>query len=70
MVDDGESFWDVVREPFLRRKLGPDVVRVLIARAYDDSGGSYRRVGRRFGIESDRKKLLNFLRNHNLGVKR
>jgi len=63
-----KSFWEVVHEPFLRRRLGAPVVRRLIAIASADSGGSLRVMATRFGITSPKevKKLADFLRNHEL----
>ena len=38
IVQGGESFWQVVQEPYLRREVSRDEVRRLIARAYDEAG--------------------------------
>jgi len=64
----GESFWDLIHRPFLARQLSADVVRAVVQRGHDDAGGSYREMGRAFGIEDHReyKKLISFLRNHDL----
>lgn len=68
IVEGGESFWEVVRGPFLRRQLPAETVRILIREAWIESQRSYKEMARLFGIESDHKKLLNFLRNHGLGA--
>ena len=70
IVLGGESFWDVVQAPFLRRELDREVVRDLIAGAYEESGRSYKGVAALFGIPGQHKKLLDFLRNHELRIKR
>jgi transcriptional regulator with GAF, ATPase, and Fis domain len=70
IVDGGEAFWDVVHEPFLRREVSRDEARKLVARAYEEAGSSYKGIATLFRIEGDYKKLLNFLRNHGLGVEK
>jgi transcriptional regulator with GAF, ATPase, and Fis domain len=68
IVRDGESFWDVAHGPFLRREVSRDDARKLIARAHKEAGGSYKGVAELFRIEEEYKRLLSFLRNHDLGV--
>jgi transcriptional regulator with GAF, ATPase, and Fis domain len=68
IVRDGESFWEVVQGPFLRREVSRDEVRKLVARVHREAGGSYKELARVLGLDQDYKKLLNFLRNHHLGV--
>jgi transcriptional regulator with PAS, ATPase and Fis domain len=68
IVSGGESFWEVVHGPYLRRELSREEARCLVARAHAECGGSYKGVARLFRIEAEHKKLLNFLRNHGLGV--
>jgi len=67
-VLERKAFWELVHEPFLRRRLGAPVVRRLIAMALADSGDSLRVVASRFGITSPKevKKMADFLRNHDL----
>jgi len=62
------SFWMDVAEPFLRRDLSRNDVRDLIERGWREAGGSYKKMARLFGIAADHIRLLNFLRNHRLGV--
>jgi hypothetical protein len=45
-------------------------MRNLIERAYEESVRTYKGVARLFRIEQDHKKLLNFLRYHDLRVKK
>jgi DNA-binding NtrC family response regulator len=66
IVEGGESFWDVVRSPLMRREVSKKDVRRLIRRAYDEAGGSYKGVARLFHMEEDHKKLLDFLGKHDL----
>jgi len=70
IVEDGEDFWDVVQQPYLHREISKVALRRLIEQAYEESGRSYKGVARLFGIEQDHKKLLNFLRYHDLRVKK
>jgi len=60
----------VVQRPYLAHELTRDEVQRLIERAYREAGYSYKGVARLFGIEPDHVKLLNFLRNQKLGVKK
>jgi DNA-binding NtrC family response regulator len=64
----GASFWDVVREPYLRRELSRDVVREVIRQARRRAGraATMRDAARVLGIEAQHKKLLNFLWSHRL----
>ena len=65
----GGSFWELVRDPFLRRDLSKDDVRALIRRAYEDADRSYKGVAALFGMEREHKRLLDFLHRHDLGVR-
>jgi len=68
IVERGESFWKVVRGPFLRRELPGEAIQHLVKRAYNEGGYTYRGAARLFRIESDYKRFVNFLRNHKLRV--
>ena len=70
IVRDGESFWEVVRGPYLRREISPEAVRRFIERAHREAGGSYKEMARLLHIETDYRKLLNFLYQHKLRVKK
>jgi hypothetical protein len=64
-VDDGESFWTAVRDPFQAHDLTRDDVRALLDRGLADTGGSYRDLARRLGLaEDDYKRLMDFLRQN------
>jgi transcriptional regulator with PAS, ATPase and Fis domain len=61
----GESFWTVVRPPFLDREITRADVRALLRKALEEAGGNYRVVTRLFNVPMDEyKRLLNFLRKH------
>jgi DNA-binding NtrC family response regulator len=64
MVQDGETFWDVVYEPFMRRDLTRDDLRMLVARALELTRGSYKALAQLFNVPNDHKRLLNFLRKY------
>jgi transcriptional regulator with GAF, ATPase, and Fis domain len=70
IVQDGESFWELVRLPYLGRELSHEAVRRLIERAYTEAGGSYKRASKLLGVENEYKKLMGFLGYHGLRVKR
>ncbi len=64
MVRRGESFWDVVYEPFMSRDLTRDDVRALVGHGLNLTRGSYKGVAQLFNVPSDYKRLLNFLRKY------
>jgi DNA-binding NtrC family response regulator len=67
MMRGGESFWAVVREPFMEREISRADVRALLHRCLNESGGSYKRLLPRIGIEpGDYLKFMDFLRHHRL----
>lgn len=68
VVSGGESFWDVVQKPYLRRELSREEARSLVRRAYEEGGRTYRGVARLFGLEGEYQKLFDFLKNHDLRV--
>ncbi len=70
VVRGGESFWDVVHAPFLRRSLPAEAVRHLIERCYREAAGSNRQMARLFRLQDVKqyKRLTAFLRNHGLIV--
>ena len=64
MVRDGETFWDVVYEPFMARDLTRDDLRALVRQGLAQTKGGYQAVAALFNVPSDHKKLLSFLRKH------
>ena len=66
MVDKGESFWEVIHEPFLNRDLNRLQVKAVMQRGLQGTG-SYKGLLKIFNIaEADYKKFLNFLQQHEL----
>lgn len=67
MVEQGRSFWNAVREPFLDRELNREQVQAIIERGLSDSNGSYKRLLEIFQIQQDDYlKFMDFLRHHRL----
>jgi DNA-binding NtrC family response regulator len=64
MVQDGETFWKVVYEPFMSRDITRDDVRTLIRQAMDLTHGNYKSLAQLFNVPLDYKRLLNFLRKY------
>ena len=63
MMRSGDSFWTVVRDPFMQRDLTRDDLRVIVSRGLKETRGSYKGLLAVFNLEaSDYKRLLNFLR--------
>ncbi len=69
VVERGESFWDVVADPYLRRRVSRDDAAAFVRRAYASSGASYKGMARLLRVESEYKRLLNFLQYHGLGAR-
>ena len=67
MVESGQSFWDVVQEPFLDREINRFQVREVVSQGLLKAMGSYRRLGLLFNIPPDQyQKFMDFLRHHRL----
>jgi len=50
-IDKGEgNFYDLVKVPFMRHRIGVDVVRRLLHKALSDAGGLYKSAFQRLGI--------------------
>jgi len=64
MVQDGETFWRVVYEPFMSRDITRDDVRALIRQALELSRGNYKSLAQLFNVAPEYKRLLNFLRKY------
>ncbi|HKY20071.1 MAG TPA: sigma-54 dependent transcriptional regulator [Vicinamibacterales bacterium] len=63
MVQDGESFWDVVYEPFMARDITRDDLRAVVRESLALSRGSYKGLVQLLNMPpGDYKRLLNFLR--------
>jgi DNA-binding NtrC family response regulator len=64
MVNNGETFWTAVHDPFMERDLTRNDVRAVVRQALTLTGGSYKGVARLFNVSGDYKRLLNFLRKY------
>lgn len=66
-LHEGETFWDVVRKPFLARDLNrPEVIEV-IDRALRVSRGRYRNILELFNLSPEEyKRFMNFVHQHRL----
>jgi DNA-binding NtrC family response regulator len=62
IVEDGESFWDVVKTPFMKRELNRSEVKRIIRLGLNLSRGRYKELLKIFNIsEKDYKRFLNFI---------
>ena len=67
MTTGGESFWTVVREPFIEHDLTRAEVRAVLRIGLSQSGGCYKRLLGRVGVDAaDYQKFMDFLRHHRL----
>jgi len=66
MADQGESFWEVIHQPFLQHDLSRGQVKAIIQKGLQKTG-SYKSLMKLFNIpEKDSKKFLNFLQHNDL----
>ncbi|HEY0018593.1 MAG TPA: sigma-54 factor interaction domain-containing protein [Longimicrobium sp.] len=64
---NGESFWSVVRDPFMARELSRSDVHEVLRRGLVESNGSYKRLISRIGVApEDYIKFMDFLRHQRL----
>ena len=67
MVEEGESFWDVVHAPYMNRELSRAEAREVILQGLTRTRGSYKKLVPLFGMpETDYLKFMDFLRHHRL----
>ncbi len=67
MRHHGQSFWDVVYQPFMDRELNRSEVRGIVATGLNETRGSYKRLVPLLGMdESAYLKFMDFLRHHRL----
>ena len=65
MIESGDSFWNVVHDPFMLRDLTREDLRVMVSRGLKETRGSYKGLVQLFNLEpGDYKRLLNFLRKY------
>jgi hypothetical protein len=68
-VQDGESFWSVVYEPFMMRDITREHVREVVRLGLQQTRGSYKVLVPLLRMPpSDYKRFLNFLRKHRCQV--
>jgi len=66
-IQAGQTFWRVVREPFLKRQLDAGTVRRLLEIGMAQCGGRYIDLLPLFNLpRSDYKRFLNFLSTHHI----
>ncbi len=67
MAIERESFWDVVKKPYLHRDLNRAQVRTIIQTGLSANHGSYKKMLKNFGIPDNQYlKFMDFLRHHHL----
>jgi DNA-binding NtrC family response regulator len=67
IVEDRQSFWEVIREPFLARELNRSQVKAVLRLGLADCEGSYKTLVRHLGLTDDEyQKFMDFLRTHSL----
>ena len=65
VVDDQESFWTAVYDPFMDRDLTREDVRALVTKGLHETRGNYVMLVRLFNLEArDYKRFLNILHKH------
>ncbi len=65
LVEEHESFWNIVYPLYMRREITRGNVRDLVRKGLEDARGNYKLVTRLFNIDPrEYKKFLNFLRKH------
>jgi transcriptional regulator with PAS, ATPase and Fis domain len=65
LVEEQQSFWQVVYPLYMQREITKDNVREVVRRGLEETRGNYRIVARLFNLDpSDYKRFLNFLRKH------
>jgi len=65
LVEDRESFWNVVYPLYMQREITRGNVRDVVRKGLEEARGNYKIVARLFNMEQrDYKRFLNFLRKH------
>jgi DNA-binding NtrC family response regulator len=65
VVHQGESFWDVVYEPFMSRDITRTDLRRVVGRGLEQTSGNCKMLVRLFNMQTaDYKKFLNFLHKY------
>lgn len=67
MLDDKQTFWEVIKEPFVARELNKAQVKEVLNQSWIKARCSYRKLVRMFNLpDSDYQKFMTFLRTHQL----
>lgn len=67
MLEGGESFWQVVHDPFMDRELNRSQVKKVVCQGLAESKNSYKVLLKFFRIPEDQYlKFMDFLRHHRL----
>ena len=65
MVNQRETFWKVVHQPFISRDLTRETLQAIVSRGLEETRGNYRMLVELFNMPpEDYKRFLNFLRKH------
>lgn len=68
-INNGESFWDVVKTPFLDRDLNREEVKEIIKKGLDRAGNKYKNLLPLLNLkESEYKKFMKFLNGNRLSI--
>ncbi|MCP5054991.1 MAG: sigma-54-dependent Fis family transcriptional regulator, partial [bacterium] len=66
-IANGESFWEIVKKPFLARDLKRSEVRALIVKGLAEVGGRYKELLELFNLDkSDYHRFMRFLHEQDL----
>ena len=70
IVNDGESFWQAVYEPFMSRDITRGDLRAVVSRGLEQTHGNCKRLVRLFNMnDRDYKKFLNFLHKNGCNLR-
>ncbi len=65
MLQQGETFWNAVRRPFMARDLTRDDMRAIVRRGLELTPAGYKTLPQLFNVlPGERKRMLSFLRKH------
>ena len=69
MAIQRESFWSAVYAPFMSRDLTRDMLRALVRKGLEQTGGNYKILTELFNMPAaDYKRFLNFLMKHHCHI--
>jgi DNA-binding NtrC family response regulator len=70
IVDEGESFWQAVYEPFMSRDITRGDLRTVVSRGLEQTHGNCKRLVRLFNMDDrDYKRFLNFLHKNGCNLR-